>query len=1734
MEEHKRGLGALTALDGVAPPPRWIPSIVHVIDVIWGRCNPCDREILAPLRWFLESRSVDLDVARANTTRSERPHDRAYEEYPVCVTLLKYNAKRAFAGLDRLILILLTVAVETGPASPGSARRIDKLAEIIRGALSDSKTPLRSLLEDVRSLPAFVRSVEAKLNDTSGESHPRFKSEWQSWIREAVLRWIHGDPEQLRAGIDWPELVQELDAPVLDVGSGASTDGDDGSRLRVATSTPATDTAVSAATHYQRAEALALVRQSYAELSRPPDQIVPVELIQRLLRATLASAREALATGDRARALDATAVLLSAATSIRESQLACVAWGGEASETARWVVDPELPVMYRHVSMPPNAVKPGGALDGWLRERTDVMQWPLSPSVHNCLRHLAPNGKPETGKPVLLGWSDNGPTHQRLWEACKRIDPSVRVAPGQLREVLAAHLAGRLGPEVAQLLLGDTFTMSPAPSYYCAVSEQTVVGVIANVLDEWFDTKVRRTGSDATIGSRLALRAERAKEWPGALRREMRLTVRHGTGQELDGWVAHRNRLAAAFCAVTGVRPGEWMGTLDLDQLVPEYALAIVSDKASDELRGFRVVALGQRWVADFRDFIDRLGTIAGGALGEKPAAIATRILRSEAPLFTVANASGDPESFSLAVLVATMPEPLRTTPNHYRHRLNQYLQRAGIDPELRHGQMGWVVTPAHALADLSPWSAKTFAAKLAPVLDQFMIGDGWYPNTQRTHPWTWRSVPERAPKDWAEVARSYQAQRKDDVKIATEKLRKRWENLADDVLTRLASAIDDLFPLLKVDVAKKRIEYALDLKGQSAVPMTAGHYELLCDRVRLGDKSPEDATETLATRIMLYRLIRRARERGLVDGPIPGRPYLRGTHDLSPFIPGLGLAIRHVEEIRSRLVTWAARNPVKYADSVAAAAVLTSSAYRREDLALGAVAAATAVQRSAAHPDCVRLAANVDHKLVPMVLGGLPAVAVARRANAGPRHTAPTGDKLATNLRHILSDGSKAGGAFKSMSSDAFVALCQAAGRLELSGPERAVMLGDATLAAVSVQRCVARDDDWPLRSAVSRDGASEPDAGPLYEDRIPVEQLVVEAGRRTGVMLQREYHRLTKLLNPDTFAQLAGGKSDGRRGWRGKLRRRLIGFRQEIGECRNVGLLAGFALHRLRFGGHRERNLSHVTLRNDVTRFAADLIAIAGASSILQWEAAEFRDNYLAVLVGKSDTARRQAFDALAVFHRYLMNAYGVCEAPLAELQAFAGERVSAVDPGMITLREARAVLDVLHADLAAVQVKLDAMPDQIRLLKLRILIFLLLEASGARPSSVYGLTLGDLVMIGSGRDYIRIRETGAYGQAKTKTSIGFVPLEGPIWESSRDWVAQWIADERKVQTASDWWDVPLFASRPGERRRFRRAHLTGRIDQLLKWASSRTKARCYWLRKNRVTARIEAVETLETPTAHAMYGALHASGHAGILVPLSSYISDPRVSLSGQVREGRSVARATILSITGLNAAQLDTAWRRAGGADSVNRLSVVMHRLGIEVPRPPAELMTTPPALAAAKPLLPDAIHRYATARHATVDHDEAVLRSGLTLAQTDRLDALAGQLAVQRGIAPWRLTHLRGKHLAMDIPRRLVDASSLFKLLNSAPDRWLSCLANAWAEQPHVQRLYGKDVVLCLRSITEREAGRELISSVGSGFEMIQRDGAGLLVLAGHAAPAKSHAAAVAWLFAMVWLYERVRGEAIGL
>lgn len=1716
----------MSRLDGVHLQLSYAPRVLQVIDQLWAKCSLEDRRILYPLGSFLLQEAEQLDELRRLPVAAVSKVSGFSEVHPVASALLQYEPGSGFVGLERLLCI--AVAARLDSEDEVAKGKVAKLTENIRQATREAGSPLRLILTGGWSLPVMVREVDQLLATEGARLHQGFAGAWNGWLRDRLYRWMHDDPDTLRTTLRPRVLVQDLEGSQVSVGGSTSEDPEEGVSVPISLTEPeSSGQEVSPKILVAKAQARGLIRASQGDLCVPMDQMAPAELVARLVVAARASAEDLLAKREGRRAESRIALQLAIAGALRELDLASVVWGGPGSDYPV-AIDPSAPVMYRTITRPPNAVRPGPELMGWLIQGVEQVRWPLPPTVHRLLRALAPSAGPMPGSPVLPWLVGDHRQRYRLWDVISEVAPDLGMAPSQIRLAMATELAREFGEEVVQVLLGDTFSLSTGPAYYSATSAEAVAKAVARIQGKWFDEQAPVAATDGLFGSRLILTAAAAREWSTALRKRIKsLSHSKAPTVEFDLWEAHRNHLAAALSAVTGGRPGDWIGELKLDDVIPEYGLVLVSDKVMDDLRDPRVAATGQRWLADLRGYLDRLADISSGRLGKAPGTLAKAILRSKLPLFSICAPDGRVQKLDAATLRSTMPPELRSVANHTRHRLNQVLQAKGVSPELRHAQLGWIVSPAFTLADLSHWSARQMGAALAQTLDEVMVEDGWYPPSQRTPIWSWDRVPDRPIKDWEALARQATQRHQENMRRLREDLRARWEEVTPGILERLAQAIAEYFPLLRLDVPAKALRFKLESKKAEAIELTADHHALLCDRVRQGDQTPGDATEALATRILLYRLIRNARKKGIVRGPVPSRPVLSTTADPSPFFKGLGLAVRQAESLRGVLLARSEDQRAHDQGPITAGIVVAFSATRHLDQALAAVDAAASVQAPEGRPGLIRLTASVGGRARPLVFSGLSALALAKRGVASPKARAPSEAAFGEWCRRALTLP------FKLPVDDEeaarhIAALVRAAGRLELSGQERLVMLGEAPLAAVPVARALARDDDWPVCNATPSADLG-PEAGALYEPKVDGAGGAPVPAKKRDVAA--DYGRLTLALNPETFNSRRQTKSDGKRAWRSALAKHLEKLHSEVGETTNVGLLVGYARHRLRYGGRVKDNLAHVTLRNDVERFASDLLAVAGDESLLDWEADEFNANYLATLLCKSTGSRRQAFDALITFHEYLQQVHQAPEIGVADLRAFAGQRVVQVDPGMITLREVRQVHGVLVDDLKAEQALEDATPESVRLLALREIAYLLLEGSGIRPNSMHGLTLGDVFLLGPGRDFVRVRVTGEFGQAKSKASQGYFLLEGALWEENRETLVRWLAGERGLLAGRDWWKLPLFAKSAGERRRFSKANLTRRIDQLLKWSTGQRKAHTYWLRKNRVTARHEAVladfsaERPElVPSARAVYGAMRASGHPSIVVPMTHYLSDPRIICGLDLRLGLNAPRSAILQVTGLQGPHLDMAWQRAGGSEAPARLRVVLNRLSVSPPIQPAEHRTDPPPLKRGRALTPRHLADYARAMAKYSDRHEALMRSGLTDAQLHRLNIIARDLVRMKGVTPWAFDALRHPSAVLAVPRPMDGTNRLYDLLDRPPAAELVLLADAWAGQGYTERLHESRVILELGTPELEAAAMWLLDATGIGLVIDHSAGQRVLAAVQGEAPSRSHAAGVRWVLSLIWIH----------
>lgn len=1712
----------------------WEPSLAAVLLEIHRTCCLADRLSLRRLNSFVSLHEPQLqaiaDLAKGVVIRVP---DGSGRLHPLCTVLLvRRTAREISVGLDLLLAALCEAAFEA--SSNEEREQIAKTMPTLRGPLDEApNSRLQAALGDSRTLADIYGRIERTIADRNS-TPPTIATHWRRWLRDRVHVWLFTDRGRLRNVLEPSELVPADDAPEIAIQVNVDAEPDDTLDVPIAIVAPAEgDTTIpSAGTERLRARAKALERASEGDLLSPPDSYLPVEIIAKLGRGAISEARKYLTEGQPAEAEPYAALALALAAGLRESDLMHLRWGNEISSTSADSsrrppprLSAENPVMHWPIARPPGSAKPRPEMAYALDELVDALEWPIPPVVHAVLRDLS-GGSPRPGACVLPIFDKGRKLPLAPHDVVTRLEPGVFVGVSEARRAMASELARTLGPDVAQLAMGDTFSHSAAATHYSAPEVASVVSAINAIHQRWFGECAGPTDQTGSFGSRISLTMSAAREWPALLIKRYRSAVHRKEDPSLQAWAAHRDFLAAALCAATGHRPGDAIGHINLDQVIPEYGLIVLEDKQVDALRRRRIAATGARWTAALREYVDRLVDLSQSA-APHVAALAAKVLRSEAPLFTVATTDGE-DRFNARALVESMPTALQPTKNHYRHRLNQQLQRRSVDPELRFAQMGWVVSPAHFNADLSPNAAHDLARHLGVVVDDILLEDGWFPASQRFANWRWDGVPMPALTDWNAIARDDEKEHQHEVK----RLRAAWieggERTKKEILPRLGDCIRTVLPMLRLDETTGHLVRSPEFRRTDPVEIDPQHCESIIAIVRSQSKRPAEALETATARILLSRLLKRSHRQGLTTGALPWRPTFGAAVGASPFLTSLGSAVRHANCVRETLRDGLRAETSRHKGILTVLSVLCFSPYRDIELARAAVEAAARAARATNPGDWIRIPAVIGDVSYPMVLNGIPALLITQRGQDTPTAHAPTTDKIDAWLRAKLPPEFVAPEGTTLLS--VVVSALRAAGRVELSGQERALMLKSVAFSSAPVERCLAADDNWPVRTREQ--------AGDSREESLPASILapdVVVQPRQKSVSRQ-QCDRLISMLNPDAFAKQLG--KDNSRGVDKAFTESLMAFETEVGSTSYAGLLAGFSCDLARHG-IRKRKRKQISVHTYVTRFAGDLLDILGDRQLLQMSGEDLRLAYLAVLKGKSRQERPLTLPVLRWFQGYLQDAHQVEEVAFDELATLAGVRIKQADPGIITDAEIDAVEHVLRKDIALEDSGVDGSPEFKRLSELRLLMFVLLEASGLRPSSVHGLLLCDLHLIAEGQDFVHVHRTGSYGVAKTNTSIGFVPLAGDLWARARPWVVDWLRRERlKLIDASDR-RVPLFALKAGGKRRYGKKFLCQRIGSLLRWVCDDKKARTYWLRKRRVRLRHRALaEKAALCLARDVHEVLCISGHAGIDTPFQSYIGDPVAAMARSLREGRHASRADILISTRLKPEPLDVAWGRKGGPESKRRMEVVFGRLPFPAVNVPEQRLTSPPQPQRRGSLLPKHVDVYARVMQEEGDRECAALKSGLSIEQADALDAAATALVVLNGRVPWSVAGLRHPRAVLKPARRFKGSQSFFKALEKPPSESLQRVAQIWATRGFSKRFLDDGSALLLIGDEEVAAICEALHEIGFDSKKILLTRSGQTTKFSLRREQKAEAggrnltlmAAIEWVLCVVWIQQMALGR----
>ena len=1664
-------------LDHAPVVSAWQPSLAAVLLELHQSCSRSDAVTITRFDNFVHTHEGKLRVLAQFAEKSRlKPPEGVHERHPMSsVLLLRGTSRHASVGLD--ILLAATCEASLRASTDLERKQIAKLTSALRGALEQApNSRLQIVLAGSKTLAEIHGRLEAAYSEREpGQS--TFAPHWRSWFGARIHEWLFRDPARLRKALE-PTLVPPDDATTITVRSDIDADPDDTIDLPVVGTVDEPEAGI-LPFHVERgrARANALVRASEGDLLADPAWFLPGALVKELASSAQGAANNYLRSGELREAEPHVALTLALASGLRDLDFADLRWGeaptqlGSLRPTPR--LDPTRPLMHWPIVRPPSAKKPVEPL-AQMEQSVDVLAWPLPPKVHSLARALWA-GHPPRGACVF-------PSHERgerllftLRDVVSKVVPGLFVGATAIRRVFASELARRLGPDVAQLTLSDSFSHSIAPTYYAAPRVRDVASTIRDIQLQWFDEPSDIGNAIGVFGSRIVPKDDAAHEWATSLLAKRRSAVHRKQRAQIDGWIAHRNFLAGSLCAATGHRPVDAIAQLTVNEIIPEHGSVILRDKQIDPLRLTRVAATGARWIAELRDYLDRLVDLSKCGIEARVAQLSAHVLRGEAPLFSAPSPQGD--TFDSTSLVATMPAGFQKVRNHYRHRLNQQMMWRGVDPELRMGQMGWVVSPAYFTADLSHSSALDLGRQLGPTIDEILIEDRWFSRNRRLSKWHWDGVPMSAMLDWDAVAARHQEDHEKKVNHLREVWIERGREAREKILPRLAKAVHTVLPRLALDEQARRLVLATEYHRRDPVEIDAEHCELIINLVRSQDERDSEALETAATRILLHNLLRGSHKKGVTKGILPRRPIFSATAQPSPFLDGSGRAIRHADRFREILMDRMHAEATRERGILATLSVMCFSPYRDIHLARAAVDAAPAANRAKKPGDWLRIPAKVEGQPYPMIFNGTAALLLARRVIDAPTARAPSIERIDEWLKANLPSDMTVPSGMTHL--QALVRALRAAGRLELSGQERFLMLGDGRFAAASVERCLAVDDNWPIRTDTKCNEVDD-ELGVAAE---LAPEPSVPAMKGNSSSKSQYYRQLLPLLNPHSLPVTLGKDGDSRKGLHSAQLERLKSLRAEVGEESTIGLLAGFAIRLLTRGGKKGRPLAAVSAHTAITRFAGDLIAALGDRSLLVLDAPDLHKLYFAVLSAKSRKARAESIESIESFQRYLQDDHQAIEIEFDEMRQLAGSRIRDPDPGILTDHEVNAVCTVLHQDVLREHSCVDASPQFRRLTEMQLLTFILAEASGLRPASLYGLLLGDLHLLAEGADFLHVHRTGGFGSAKTNTSIGFVPLQGHLWARERHWVLEWLEGEHTRLAAGEWWRAPLFAHGAGSRRRFSETRLKERIGQLLRWVTGEHKARLYWCRKRRVRIRhSELLGREDMPLAREVHAILAISGHAGISTPFESYICDPSVPMAHSLRDGRMTSRADILASTNLKPEPLDVEWGRKGGASCSRRMEIVFSRLRLEAMAVPTERVTPPPQSRRQKGLLPIHIDLYARAMQKHGDRLQAIVKASLSTEQADAIDTAATELLLVRGRVPWKVEGLQHPRAIMKPARRIKGTNALFEALKNEPTDTLSRFAKLWGRRGFSRRIVANG--LSLVSGDEVALAREAMCELG--------------------------------------------------
>lgn len=1024
-----------------------------------------------------------------------------------------------------------------------------------------------------------------------------------------------------------------------------------------------------------------------------------------------------------------------------------------------------------------------------------------------------------------------------------------------LRRALIGRLARQepYGFSAAQFVAADDLGIDVAPLHYDRIAASDLVMSVAAITFPWFGEKPGSIAGPLPkhfVGSRRMPELAPIKAFMSTIRES------YASAQgDLAGEIRQRTRsVVHGLALVTGHRPNDTFGRLRVWSFAPDDGIAVLSDKIAGADWQARPVALPNTWVSEYRCLLADLEVAKREFIGRALGDAASKALDGTGPVFLDIRSVDDVSQFDRASYLDGLPTELSVVDNFARHFLNNKLAR--LLPEcLRVGQMGWHGTREGAWANGSPWSVLSAAGAIREPLNSVLKSVGWRPLPARA-----TSVSTfLGPLDWAYLERAH-----------AKRFREVLANAKNEQAKRDAEKISVLLPKLETYLSERHSGLALSQSGtlehagsesDEPVVLSQGDQAAILRFLMASDPRSENGP---VARNLLNELIRGARSRGVVSGPIPRRVL-----EHWPSTPGTFMSEAAVALTQSRKLDDAIMRVGIPLVAQTAVALLLHGGYADVEIVLRVMEPATSIARLGAEHGVLLAeppATGTDDgdgalrgESGCLAFHGLAALHLWGWHRDRP-DAVPHEDDIDRMLFRAIPDrlspsilDAKGHGALREVA-----ALARTCNTLRMDGWARPVGTGKVPLTTAGLGRVAAARDGLPVPGRKWMNPPSGAIGATLSRN---------PSSRRAQSLLDKLFGAIG-----DAVA-LVDLNSCNEQKVRDRLIASIRGWINPARPPRPVDLVVMFALLLLVRGGRRLQRLELSTIQNyiygvgrPIEKYMPDDPLAADASD---WEAA-----YLSIVSATDSKAMPARVDDLINFHWVLSQEYPIPEVSFDQIHILAGTAIAQVDAGFLTEAEAAALFHALSFDVEWADAK-GMPPASIHLAKMRRLEAALCHSGALRPGEAARLQFADIESLPP-HDGVRVRKTQIQ-RLKTVNARRRARLLSPACSPAQllhDWSDSTVT--RLGSTYSDTLAVCHAYRMPDVR--VQDHVIFERVGELARWATGETVARTYWLRKTAIRKRLEQLMRSTPRSLWPSRDLIAEVGHGVLLVTLRCYTHDP----------------------------------------------------------------------------------------------------------------------------------------------------------------------------------------------------------------------------------------------------------------